>query len=286
MHADTKLVREAFVAAGEKHFALARLLYRQLFGSNWGHAVLAFAYMKQLDDLVDEDPDAERALATIARHRQFMDDVYRHREGATNLPAPQRFGYPFFCFDRARGAPLRPLFECILASMAHDTHRRGVFLSAAALDAHVVDLGGHVIRFVLHFAAPKVALPHAFVEIASRAYLNADNLIDLEHDLSCGVINIPIEDFESGRMRLCASDAAVRRWAKSRALFVLDDFRTAIKQALRLERWALRLLAAIYLSNKRRHLRRFLRREELRFEAMHASRSAGAEVAWRSSAQG
>ena len=263
MQVPRQLVREAFVTAGEKRFGLARLLYATLFGADWGHAILGFSYMKCVDDLVDEDSDATRALGTLRAQRRFIEDIYAGQAVPRELPVPERFGYPFFCFDRARGAPLRSTFETILDTMEIDTRRRGVFLSALDLDAHMTAVGREVFRFVLRFAAPDAAIPQAFIEHASRAYLFADALIDLRHDLRFGVVNIPIEDVERNAIQLHPADTALRRWMEARSRQVLNDFRSALMEARRLEHRSLRLLARLYLCTKRRNLLRFLVREGL-----------------------
>ncbi len=267
------LVREAFAAAGEKHFFLARVLYSTLFGAQWGQPILGFAYLKCLDDLVDEDLDSGRARALLAAQRRFIANIYAG--GGTiagSLRPPERFGHPFFCHDRQRGAPLRATFESIIATMELDTRRRGIPLSAAALDAYVLALGGGVLRFLMHFAAPDVELPASFVELASRAYLYADALIDVEHDLAFNLINVPMEDIARWGLALDASDPRLRAWVEYRAAQVLADFDAAMAQARQLERWSLRLLAALYLSAKRRKLLRFLARSGI--EPMHQAAAA------------
>jgi hypothetical protein len=50
MTAPLSLVREAFEYSGEKNFPLALMLYPTVFGSEWRSAMLAFAYLKCLDD--------------------------------------------------------------------------------------------------------------------------------------------------------------------------------------------------------------------------------------------
>ena len=259
----TDLVREAFAAAGEKRFFLARVFYRTIFGADWKHAVLGFAYFKCLDTLVDEDPDARRALAVLAAQRRFIARVYAG-DAIDGLAPPERFGAPFFAYDRAIGSPLRVEFETILASMDLDTRRRGRALDAAALDAYVLEVGGGVFRSLMYHAAPDVVLPTGFLEHASRAYLKADALIDLRHDLALGVVNVPAEDVERYGITLDCSDSALRSWIEREAGRVLDDFATALAEGRRLGRWSLRLLAWLYLATKRRGLRRFLVREGLR----------------------
>jgi hypothetical protein len=270
MTPSTDLVREAFASAGEKRFFLAQFLYRMVFGPDWKQAILGFAYFKHLDNLVDEDPDAGRALAVLAAQRRFIDDVYAGGPHTGHLGLPERFGAPFFEYDRRIGAPLRVEFETLLDSMEFDTRRRGAVLSAAALDAYVVDLGGGIFRALLYHAAPDVILPPGFVARASRAYLYADALIDLRQDLAAGVINVPAEDVERYGLSLDASDSRLRSWIADRAGRVLDDFAAAFAEGRRLERWTLRFLARLYLSSKRRTLRRFLRREGLE-PAPHAA---------------
>jgi hypothetical protein len=256
-------VREAFAAAGEKHFVLARVLYSTLFGADWGQAILGFAYLKTLDDLVDEDRDAGRAREVLAAQLRFIDRVYAGRPLAEARHPPERFGHPFFSHDQRCGAPLRATFEAILATMDLDTRRRGRPLTAAALDTYVLELGGGVLRFLMHFAAPGVVLPAPFLAHASRAYLYADALIDLEHDLALNLINVPAEDIGRYHLSLDPSDPRLRAWAASEAGRVLASFDAALAEGRRLERWSLRLLATLYLSSKRRKLLRFLAAEGL-----------------------
>jgi hypothetical protein len=257
------LVREAFKAVGERRFFLARLLYSIIFGRHWKQAILGFAYFKYLDDVVDEDPDAGRALAVLAAQRRLIQDVYAGGTVAEQRGTPERFGVPVFVHDRRIGAPLRPAFETILSSMERDTRRRGTLLSAEALDAYVREVGESVFRCLLYHAAPDVDLPPGFIALASRAYLHADALIDLRQDLACGVINVSAEDVERYGLSLDAADPGLRPWIEQRAPQVLDELAGAFAEGRRLPSWSLRLLARLYLSSKRRGLRRFLAREGL-----------------------
>src|ERR1700752_117510 len=106
MHHHADLVRAAFAAAGEKHFFLARLLYSTIFGAEWGQPILGFAYLKCLDDLVDDDLDSGRARALLATQRQFIERIYEGGPVADDLRPPERYGHPFFDHDRQCGAPL------------------------------------------------------------------------------------------------------------------------------------------------------------------------------------
>jgi hypothetical protein len=136
-------------------------------------------------------------------------------------------------------------------------------LDAAALDDYVVELGVAVLRFFLHFAAPDAAPPLRFLRLGSRAYLYADALIDLRHDLDFGVINVPREDVERYGLSLDMADPRLRRWMAERGAAILAQFDEALGQSRRLERWSLRASAHLFLSTKRRKLRRFLQREGL-----------------------
>jgi len=257
------LVREAFDSAGEKHFHLARVFYSILFGRNWVFAILGFAYLKCLDDVVDEDTDTDRALAVLERQQELIRRAYAGDTVRESLPYPERFGLPFFLYDRTRGNELRAAFETVFDSMRFDTTRRGRLIDAAALDAYVVQLGSTVFRYLQHFAAPHTTLDDAFAAVAARAYLYADALIDLRHDLRLGVVNVPEEDIVRHRLCLDLDDPSLRGWMARRAAFVLDQFELALALARRLDSRSLRLLARLYLSTKRRSLRRFLAREGL-----------------------
>lgn len=255
MATDLALVREAFHLSGEKHFGLARRLYPLVFGSRWTDAILAFAYLKCLDDLVDEDPDRERALATLARQRRVIAGAYAGEAAGDGGALSERFGLPVFARDRGRGARLRPRFEAIVASMEFDTRRRGVQLDAAALDRYVVDLGDAVLHLFAELAAPGATLPPAVVGEGSRAYLYADALIDLSHDLACGVVNVPREDAD---WRSWVDEAPRHAWVAARAPQVLAHFARLGAHLGAVRPWTLRAFLALYLAAKRRKLRRFL----------------------------
>jgi hypothetical protein len=274
MLASQALVREAFHASGEKHFLLSRLLYSTLFGAEWVQAILGFAYLKCLDNLVDEDPDADRALGLLAQQRSFIERIYGGGCIDPALRAPERFGAPFFLHDRATGGRVRPAIEAILSTMEFDMRRRGQALEAAVLDAYVVELGTAVLRFLARFAAPGVELPQPYAELAARAYLYADTLIDMWEDLAVGLINVPQEDITGAGLSLMRDDPRLRRWMSARAAVVLDLFAAAGARGRTLERRTLRLLSTLYLRTKRRKLRRFLRREGLRALPQAAATSA------------
>lgn len=268
------LVREAFDRAGEKRFLLAQLLYPLVFGPAWRDAVLTFAYLKCLDDVVDEDPDAERALAVLARQRVMLARAYAGDAADAGVGAPERFGLPVFERDRARGARLRGLLEGILATMEFDTRRRGAWLDAAALDTYVIELGSSVFGLFAQLAKPGTTLPPAFVTEGSRAYLYGDALIDLRHDLALGVINVPREDIDRYRLSGAPDDEGLRAWVAGRAPEILGHFARASAQARQMRPRGARLFLRLALAAKRRKLRRFLARGEAG-RAGHAAATAG-----------
>ena len=274
MAADLTLVREAFHLSGEKHFAIARGLYPLVFGSRWTDAILAFAYLKCLDDIVDEDPDGERALATLARQRDVIAAAYAGRAPG-QVALPERFGMAVFARDRDRGGRLRVSFEALIDSMEFDTRRRGRQLDAAALDHYVVDLGGAVLALFAELAAPGVALPDAVVREGSRAYLYADALIDLSHDLSLGVVNVPHED-GNWQDWIAAGDDALRAWVALRVPQVLGHFTRLRHELGSVRPWTLRAFLGLYLAAKRRKLRRFLARAAAHADAQDYAAAAAA----------
>lgn len=255
------LVREAFGTAGEKRFLLARALYRAALGPHWGHLVLAFAYMKRLDDLVDEDPEPARALELLREHRRFIASVYAGATPAGDPVAPARFAWPFLAWDRDRGAALRAPLERLLRTMEFDTLRRGRVLDAAALDTYVLEVGASVTDLLGPLLMPGDALPADFVTAASRAYLGADAVIDVRHDLALGLVNIPREDLARHALDPEPSHPRLAGWIAERAPLLATEFDRALAGGRRLDGWSARVLAQLYLATKRRHLARFLARE-------------------------
>lgn len=251
MAADRTLVREAFVLSGEKHFAIARCLYPLVFGRRWRDTILAFAYLKCLDDAVDEDADQPRALATLDRQQALMAACYAGAD--VEAAGFERFGQAVFAADRGRGGALRSAFEVILASMAFDTRRRGARLDAAALDAYLLELGQAVFALFAELATPGARLPPPLIDAASRAYLYADALIDLRHDLSLGLINVPREDGD-----VAATDDGARAWIAVQVPTVLAHFDAVRALRHTVQPWTLRTFVALYLAAKRRKLDRFL----------------------------
>jgi hypothetical protein len=257
----TELARDAFRDAGERRYLLSKLFYTLIFGRRWEAAMVGWAYIKCLDDAVDEEPDAARALAVVGAQRELMARVYGGGSLDGSLAVPESYGRAFFAYDAARGGRWRRLIEIILDTMEFDVVRRHQVLSAARLDDYMVELGAAIIRYTANFLADDFPLPDAFLRSASRAYLYADSLIDLEHDLRFGVINIPAEDVAAWRLELAAPDPNRRRWVAERAPQVLGYFGEALAASARLPGLRVKLLSRLFLSRKRTQLERFLARD-------------------------
>jgi len=251
------LVREAFEAAREKHFLFARAFYPAVFGAEWRSAILTFSYLKCVDDLIDEDPDTERALASLGRQRAVIARGYSG-EPCPASTAPERFGVPVFRRDRGRGALLRDPVEAILDSMEFDTKRRGESLDAAALDSYVLDLGASVFALFSRLCAAPNELSENLVAEGSRAYLYADALIDLQHDLALGVINVPCEDIARLALLCRPGDKRLRAWINERAPVVFAHFARALEQLRAVPVRRLRYFLTLFLASKQRKLRRYV----------------------------
>lgn len=253
------LLREAFAASGEKRFELSSRLYPRLFGPDWDYVLLGFAYVKVIDNVVDVEPDAEKALAYLSRQRRLLEACYGGAAPAAGeLPAPDRFGHQFFLQDARAGGPLRSCFEEVFAVMEFDVRRRGRVLSHEELDAHLVATGEPGIRFLTTFMAPEVELPPAYLALASRAYLWADSLLDLEEDLADGLINVPAEAIERFQLTPAADDRGLPLWVAEQAGRAMGYFDQALAQTDELEHPALILFCKLYLGRKRKKLVRLL----------------------------
>jgi len=252
------LVREAFEHAGEKYFPLARILYPTVFGAEWRSAILAFAYLKCLDDLVDEDSSRHRALTALARQRALMARVYRGQAARAGQRLPDRYGVPLFRRDYCQGGALRPHLTAVLRSMEFDTRRRGKRLGKARLDTYVLELGASVLQLFAALAAPGTALPTGLIRDGSRAYLYADALIDVRHDLALGVINVSREDMARYALSGRGDDPRLAIWIVRRAPAVLRQFERAGRHLYAVRPRRLGLFIAVYLAGKRRKLRQAL----------------------------
>ncbi len=259
-----EIVREAFGAAGERRYLLSKMFYTGVFGRRWEAALIGFAYLKCLDNAVDEEPDAVKALAVLASQRELIAREYAGASVGNTCAAVERYGHYFFQYDRTHGVWWRSLIETILETMEFDVRRRHVAVARAALDSYVLTLGEAVIRYTANFLAPGYPLHESFVRSASRAYLYADSLIDLEHDLRFGVINVPAEDVASWKLDLGAPNGRLRDWTASRVPIVFELFAEALAEASRLNGLRARWLARLFLSRKRNRLARFLQRGEIR----------------------
>ena len=254
------IVREAFSAAGEHHYLLSKLFYTGIFGRRWEVALVGFAYLKCLDNAVDEEPDAAEAFAVLASQRALIARAYAGGcvdEGAAAL---ERYAQYFIRYDRTHGVWWRALLERILETMDFDVHRRFVAVPRETLDAYVLKLGEAVIRYTTNFLAPDYPLHESFIRSASRAYLYADALIDLEHDLRFGVINVPSEDIASWHLDVAAPNARLCDWQASQAPRVFGFFAEALDEVKRLVGRRARWLGQLFLRRKRQQLARFLRR--------------------------
>ncbi len=261
------VLREAYEAANEKHFHLARLFYRLLLGREWRYCLLGFSYVKCIDDIVDIDPRPERALTLLDAQLDLMKRVYRGQPPDSvaphQLPHPTRFGYYLFAWDRVKGARLEPILTDIMDTMSFDVRRKGKALDGATLAEHAVKVGATSIRFLAHFVDRDTELTDSFLRLSSLAYLKADNLIDLEDDLGDRIINIPAEDLEKYGISLEGvplETPALEKWVDAEAERVGDWFEQARREASRLDGWKMRFLARTYLWRKRRAFERFLER--------------------------
>lgn len=252
------LAREAFHAAGEKRYPLARLAYPLLLGPDWRYALLAWGYIKTLDDLVDEEASAQQSLDVLKLQAELIERIYAGLPPRSQLSRTEVFGEAFFRWDRSHGARLRTPLEAVLRSMEYDIRRRGCPEPFAGIDAYLVEMGGALFDLLVHFAVPRLDLPSGLRESACRAYLYADTLMDLEHDLAFGLVNVPLEDLDAWGIDPDTPDAStLRRWVADRAPAVEAQFELAFARLRRLPRvpgaWG-RLL----LGQKRRRFRHFL----------------------------
>ena len=136
--------------------------------------------------------------------------------------------------------------------------RRYQVLAGSVLDAYFVKMGQATIEYTTYFVSPGVRLPPSYIQSASRAYLYADTLMDLEHDLRLGIINIPAEDIEPFRLDLRAGGDTLRHWVTTRSAAVEQYYREALRETARLDNFRIRLLSRLYLFRKRRRFRAFL----------------------------
>ena len=250
-------VRDAFHAAGEKRYALARLAYPYLLGSDWRWAVIGWAYIKCLDDRVDENETTQSAIDTLKDQMQLLEHAYAGNSPDAGLGKLESYGQRFCAWDRDCGAPLRYPLEAVLETMEFDLRRRGSVLPREEIDAYLIKMGGALIDFLAHFAMPGRKLSAALKNAGSRAYLWADTLMDLAHDIEFGLINIPAEDLESEKIDLARGFEACKEWVASSVPKVEAHFDESISLMRELP-----LLTGFWcrslLQRKRKALHRFL----------------------------
>jgi hypothetical protein len=257
-HLSDDFVREAFHAAGEKRYALARLAYPHLLGPHWRWAIVGWAYIKCLDDLVDENASGQRAIETLHAHKETLERVYAGSPIDPGGSGHASYGQRFCAWDRSCGSPLRASMKEVLELMEFDLQRRGEVLPREEIDQYLLRIGRVMIDFLFRFAAPGLMLSEAFCKAASRAYLYADTLIDLAHDIDFGLINIPAEDLELYPIRREAGFDALRPWIAARAPDVERHFDDAI-DLLRELPLLIRFWGRFFLTHKRKAFRRFLK---------------------------
>ncbi len=250
-------VRDAFYASGEKRYALARVVYPYLLGPDWRWAIVGWAYLKCLDDMVDEDTSTERSIEVLESQREMLKRIYDGGLPDPGRSAPECYGERFCAWDRSCGAPLRTSIDALLETIEFDLRRRGSILSREEIDAYLLKIGGTLIDFLIHFAAPGLVLSDALHKAASRAYLYADTLMDLAHDLEFGLINIPVEDVEAAVVDLGTGFEGCRLWVTARVPEVENYFDEAISLMRELPP-ATRVWCRFLLTNKRKAFQHFL----------------------------
>ncbi|MFQ5995623.1 MAG: squalene/phytoene synthase family protein [Acidiferrobacterales bacterium] len=257
------LLREAFEASREKNYFANKFLHMAMFGSAWRFALLGYAYLKIIDNAIDEDEDVQRALAFFGAKRAFMRDVYAGRVVDGEFPVPDRFGYHLFCYDRENDSYLRPFLDGMLDTMEFDLHRRNRILSAADLNKWAIDVGSAWLGYLGQLAARGPRLPKSFLEPASLAYIWADSIIDVEKDLRWGIISVSEDDIKRFGLTLDPSDSGLDGWINSQSEKVMGYFESALAETQRLKSRRMRVLANLYLRRKRKQLSRFVERRRM-----------------------
>lgn len=252
--------REALEASGESLPPLKRLFYVLFFGADWRYALLSYAYLRCVDDVVDNEAEVTASLELLASQKELIGAVYAGQVSAEELSGPECYGFPFFAWDRDNGAPLRDHVVAVLDTIDFDIRRRDRVLTSAELDDYMLKIGRPFFRYVAYFASgAKAEVPLNCLDLGSRAYLYADALMDLEEDLAVGLINIPAEVIEEYEVDLKEPTAGIARWRPVRTAEVLEYYRQARASVGAIDHGRVRLLYRFYLGRKERRFRRFLR---------------------------
>jgi phytoene/squalene synthetase len=260
---DPSLFGDAMRASGEPLPLAKKLSYAILFGADWRYSLLGYAYLRLVDNVVDDGQDEATSLELLASQRGFMAGVYEGTLGEQQAVGPGRYGLPFFVWDRDKGSRLRAQFEAFLDTMEFDVRRRDRVPSATELDDYVLTTGHAFLRCLSYFATGELELPDSCLDLGSRAYLYADALMDLEEDLAVGLINFPPEVMEKYAIDLEAPQAGLARWRPVRAAEVLDYFRQAHATITTIDNRSMRLLYRHFLARKKRRFQRFLEQRGL-----------------------
>ena len=260
---DPSLFRDAMRASGEPLPLQKKLFYAVLLGKDWRYSLLGYAYLRFVDDVVDNGQDAAVSSELMTEQRAFIAAAYDGTLEQDEVVVPARYGLPFFAWDRGKGSPLKALMEAFLDTIEFDIRRRNQVQSASELDDYVLTTGHAFLRCLAYFATGKPEMPDPCLDLGSRAYLCADALMDLEEDLAVGLINIPAEVIEEYAIDLGKPEAGLERWRPVRAAEVLEYCRQARATVNLIDKLSLRLLYRFYLGRKKRRFLRFLRQSGL-----------------------
>jgi len=261
-----QILKEAFYVSKEKNFLLSKILYSYILRlRDWEYSFLGFAYLKCLDNVVDKEknPESSRSLLTV--QKELINDIYSDRFTEKDLQIPEKLGYYFFCYDKKNGSLLRPFIQTMMQTMEFDIQRRNKVLSKSELDNHAIKIGEATIRYLAYFVSRDLKLPQAFINQASRAYVNADSLIDLKEDLKVGIINIPGEDIEQWEITLEIPDDRLVQWIEATSKKVLKLFKEALIETGHLTNLSMKILAYLYLLRKRKQLYKFLEKKGIKW---------------------
>jgi hypothetical protein len=263
-----QILKEAFYVSKEKNYVLSKILYSSILRlRDWEYCFLGFAYLKCLDNLIDEEMNAESSTSLLTYQKELISKIYSNKLTEKDLRIPEKLGYYFFCYDKENGSLLRPFIQSTIETMEFDIKRRNKILSSSELDRYAIKVGGASIKYLAYFVSKDLKLPQSFIEQASRAYVYADSLIDIKKDLKIGIINIPNEDIERYKINLKILDDRFYQWLDARSKKVLKHFKEALKETNHLNNLSMKILAYLYLFRKRNQLCKFLKQRgsKLRF---------------------
>jgi hypothetical protein len=190
----TKIINEIIKTKNNIFFIICILI--KPFINNFNVFAAAYAYMRWLDDIVDNISNNESTINNFLVHqRKLINNLYNGKNITTQIEQ-EKLLIDFINYDISIGCQLKEDFLIMLETLFFDLNRRHKICTKFEIEEYSYRMAKSFSSFILHFLnGENVKEKEEIITLASygcQAYM----LRDLAEDIKNGLINIDKETID------------------------------------------------------------------------------------------